>query len=385
MSLIRTFFVFGLGVVLFVSQGVAWAADHGEAQEGLLFWSQEHRRVAFQRMHEIMPGRLVEAGGDVYPLARAPRDLSGVTYEVDGRSYSLEDFLAMKSQIGLVVVQDDSILLERYAPGNSASSLWISFSIAKSVSSLLIGAAIKDGYIRSVDEPIVNYVPRFRGTAYRDTTIRDVLSMASGVRWDETYDDPGSDVAKAGAANGLALLDYLAQLPADAPPGEKFNYNTGETNLVGEILRAAIGNNAATYLTHKIWQPFGMEHDAYWSLGEEGGGELGGCCINATLRDYARLGIFAMKGGRLADGSSVLPDGWMEESTTPSKGNRGYGYLWWLRDDGSYMALGIFGQMIFINPAARLVIAVHGNAPTSMEDEYTAHRNAVVDAIAEAL
>lgn len=361
------------------------AADSHRLTDGILFWSEEQRRVAFQRMNEIMPARAVKAGKNVYRLKSEPRDLTGITYRVEGETYSIRDFMAMKSNIGLIVVQDDTILLEHYAPGNSVSSRWMSFSVTKSVSSLLVGAAIKDGYIKSVDEPVVNYVPRFRGTAYENTSIRNVLNMASGVRWNEDYADPVSDVAKAGGLNGLALLDYLAQLPADAEPGEKFNYNTGETNLVGEILRAAIGNNAATYLTHKIWQPFGMEYDAYWVLGEEGGGELGGCCINATLRDYARTGIFAMRGGKLADGTPVLPDDWMKESTKPSKGYAGYGYLWWLRDDESYMALGIFGQMIFIEPAAKLVIAIHSNAPTAVNSPYQLHRNAAVSAISEAL
>ena len=354
-------------------------------EESVLFWSQDHRRVAFQRMHELSSARIIKAGKKVHELAEAYRDLSDITYKVGRKRHSLKDFTAMESNIGLIVVQDDQILLEHYAPGNTASSLWISFSVAKSVSSLLIGAAIKDGYIESVDDPVVNYVPRFLGTSYENTTIRNVLNMASGVRWDETYDDPKSDVARAGAFNGLPLLRWLAKLPQEHSPGEKFNYNTGETHLVGEILRAAIGNNAATYLTHKIWQPFGMEHDAWWALGSVGGGELGGCCISATLRDYARIGIFAMKQGKLKDGTSVLPEGWMEESTRPSKGFDGYGYLWWLSPDESYRALGIFGQLIFIDPPAGLVIAVHSNAPVASGSKYAEHRDAVVQAIRQAL
>ena len=355
------------------------------ASESVLFWSQEQRRVAFQRSYDLLPARRIKAGRKVYELAEAPRDLSGITYKVGKRRHSLKDFMAMEASIGLIVVQDDQILLEHYAPGNTASSLWISFSVSKSVSSMLIGAAIKDGYIESVDDPVVNYVPRFRGTGYEDATIRHVLNMASGVRWDETYADPKSDVARAGGLNGLPLLKYLARLPQESKPGSKFNYNTGETNLVGEILRAAIGNNAATYLTHKIWQPFGMEYDAWWNLGAEGGGELGGCCINATLRDYARLGIFAMKQGRLEDGTAILPKGWMAESTRPSKGYEGYGYLWWLTPDESYKALGIFGQMILIDPSANLIIATHGNALTATGSKYAEHRDAAAQAIRRAL
>ena len=363
----------------------AASADEPAPSGAVLFWSQDERRVAFQRAHETLAARRIEAGRHVYPLVNATRDLSSISYKVDGQDFRLDDFMAMQATIGLIVVQDDRILLEHYAPGNTASSLWISFSVAKSVTSLLIGAAIKDGYIGSVDDLVVDYVPRFRGTGYADVTIRDVLNMASGVLWDENYDDPESDVAKAGGMNGLPLLDYLGHLPSVDEPGRKFNYNTGETNLAGEILRAAIGNNAATYLTHKIWQPFGMEYDAWWNLGSAGGGELGGCCINASLRDYARIGLFAMNEGSLADGSSILPDGWMAESTRPSRGNEGYGYLWWLMPDESYSALGIFGQTIYIDPAARLVIAIHGNGASAVDSPFDAHRDAAIQAIRKAL
>ena len=158
--------------------------------------------------------------------------------------------------------------------------------------------------------------------------------------------------------------------------------NTGETNLAGALLRAAIGNNLSTYLEHKIWQPFGMEFDATWMLHESAGGELGGCCISATLRDYARIGIFAMRGGELPDGTRVLPESWMTESTTPSKGFEGYGYLWWLRDDGAYAGLGIFGQLLWIHPASELVIVTHSAWPTAVGRELSEHRWALVEALA---
>ncbi len=372
-------------VILTALSQFAAAQDTGAQPEHILFWSQEERRLHFQRMDELMASRPVHRGDKVYELTEMPRDLSDVTYEVEGETFKLSHFMAMESNMGLLVIKDNNILLEHYAPGHTASSHWISFSVTKSVSSMLIGAAIKDGYIKSVDEPVVNYVPRFRGTGYEKTTIKDVLQMASGIRWNEDYADLNSDVAKAGGFNGIQLVRYLATLPAEATPGEKFNYNTGETNLVGEILRAAIGNNAATYLTHKIWKPFGMEYDAFWMLGEPGGGELGGCCINATLRDYARIGIFAMNEGKLPDGTSVLPENWMKESTTPSKGYEGYGYLWWLWGDGSYSALGIFGQTIFIDPENQVVIAVQSNAPTATQNTYSTHRNAALIGIRQAL
>lgn len=356
-----------------------------EGAGGPLFWSQADRRIMFRHMARVMPARQVKAGESAFPLVESPISLDAVTYTVDGETYPLSHYLNDPAQVGLIVVKDGKVLFERYSAGNDENSRWISFSVTKSVTAMLIGAAIQDGYIESVDEPVANYLPRLRGTGYEKATIKDVLNMASGLSWSEDYADPDSDVAKAGAFNGISLVKYLGTLPLEETPGEKFNYNTGETNLVGEILRAAIGNNAATYLSHKIWQPFGMGADAYWSLGEPGGGELGGCCINATLRDYARLGIFAMNGGQLPDGTSVLPDTWMAESTSPSKGYEGYGYLWWLMGDRGYAALGIFGQMIRIFPEDALVIAAHGNAKSAVGSVYHDHHRAAIEAIRDYL
>lgn len=369
------------GVTLEVLQGKV----ANNPAEGLLFFSQEERRVAFANIDQLYPTREVKAGSKPWPLKNAPHDFSALRYEHEGVSYSLNDFLEMTAHIGLIVVQDDDVLFEHYAEGNDQSTPWISFSVTKSVTSMLIGAAIKDGYIRSVEEPVAHYLPRLRGTPYETATIEDVLHMASGVSWNEDYANPDSDVAKAGGANGVQLVSYLAQLPLQRNPGEKFNYNTGETNLVGEILRSAIGNNAATYLTHKIWQPFGMGRDATWLLGSVGGGETGGCCINATLRDYARLGIFAMNEGVLPDGTQVLPEGWMKASTTPSSGADYYGYLWWLYGADTFAAQGIFEQQIFVTPKSRLVIAAHSNALTAVGSVYSKHLEALTFALEKSL
>lgn len=356
-----------------------------DTREGILFWDTEERRVGFKRAADIYPARRVAASDTPLPLPSAPADLSDITYSVDGQPYSLDDFTDMPGNIGLIVIRDGDVLFERYQRGNDEDSVWISFSVTKSITSMLIGAAIQDGYIKSVDEPVANYLPRLRGTGYERATIRDVLQMSSGIAWNEDYADPESDVAKAGGANGIALVQYLAGLDFDHPPGTVFNYNTGETNLVGEILRSAIGNNASTYLQKKIWQPYGMANDAWWLLGDEDGAELGGCCLNMTLRDYARVGLFALADGVLPDGTRVLPAGWMEASTSPSAGEAGYGYLWWLFGEGSYAALGIFGQTIFIDPASNSVIAIHSSADQASGSEYHDHRDAVLFALRERL
>lgn len=343
-----------------------------------LFWTQDERIVGFRNFDVIYTTRAIDHGSDFLPLRSAPADFSQVEYEVGGETFSIEDFVERLFVAGLLVAKGDRILLERYRLGHDETSRWVSYSIAKSVTSMLVGAAIADGYIGSVDEPVTDYLPRLRGSAYEGTTIRHLLQMASGVAWNEDYTDADSDVGRAGAANGMVLFDYLGGLPREAEPGELFNYNTGETNLVGSLLRAAIGNNASTYLAAKIWRPF-MEHPATWSITENV--ETGGCCIHATLRDYARIGMFALRGGVLPDGTRVLPEGWMLESTTPSAGSPRYGYLWWLRDEGAYSAVGIFGQMIWIDPKADVVIVTHSAWPAATGGELSEHRSALTDAL----
>ena len=360
------------------------AATHLAANEPThcrsLEWTQDEREIGFRNYGERCGARSVHAGSDAWPLVSAPKDPSSVRYEIDGTTHSLDDFFEHNKIAGFMVVKGDRVLVERYLLGHDEDTRWISYSIAKSVTSMLIGAAIRDGYILSVDEPVTDYLPRLRGTPYDGVTIQNVLQMASGVEWNEDYVDLTSDVARAGAANGLPLVTYLSTKPRVAEPGEQFNYNTGETNLVGELLRSAIGNNASAYLEAKIWRPV-MADRATWTLTENV--ETGGCCIHATLGDYARLGLFAMRGGVLDDGTEVLADEWMRDSITPSKSMGGYGYLGWLWGDGAYSAIGIYGQLIYIDPATDLVIVTHSAWTAAGGRAFSQHRAGMIGAVRE--
>jgi CubicO group peptidase (beta-lactamase class C family) len=333
------------------------AANFGHVDDQL-FWTYEQKVAGFRNMEKIGPTRLVPAGDKPYPLQRNETDLGSVEFTFNDAVLTVNDYVEIQKVAGLIVIKDDVIIYERYELGNSETSRWVSYSVAKSITSMLVGAAVNDGYIDNIDEKITDYIPRLKNSSYDQSSIRNVLQMSSGVEWGEDYADPESDI-NVTPWETLAVYEYLRDKPRDFEPGEVFNYNTAETNLVGDVVRSAVGNNLATYLSEKIWKPFGMEHDAYWALTDLGGGEFGGCCLNATLRDYARIGLFAMNDGVLADGTKVLPDNWMADSTAPSKGYDGYGYLWWLRGEGSYAASGIFGQRIHIDPANNIVIALH--------------------------
>lgn len=353
-----------------------------------LFWTPEQQVVGYRNADKLNPTRKIIAGGSVFPLPPAKVDLGDVQIRYEDIVMTTDEYFIRQNVAGLLVIKNGKIAYERYGLGNTEDSLWISFSVAKSVVSMLVGAAIEDGYIKSVDEKVTDYLPRLQGSSYSAATIRNIMQMSSGVLWNEDYADPQSDVATVDW-NTLRLFETLGSKPRAAEPGEVFNYNTAETNLVGTLLRSAIGNNLSTYLSEKIWQPFGMEADANWQLTEPGGGEFGGCCISATLRDYGRIGLFALHttlhDGRLADGSQVLPERWMAESTSSSKGFAGYGYLWWLTETGNFEATGIFGQGIHINQSERVVIALHSARALASKESDWGLQNALYAALTEAL
>ena len=235
------------------------------------------------------------------------------------------------------------------------------------MTSTLVGAALRDGHIRSMDDKVTEYLPQMKGSAYDEVSVRQLLTMTSGVRWKEDYADPQSDVARFNnhkAPEGeIAIVSYLRALPREVPAGTRWHYSTGETNLVGILVSQATGQPLSQYLSEKIWHPAGMEYPATWLLSRTGQ-EISGCCIQASPRDFARFGVF-MLGGARVDGQSIVPEGWLAEATTERIGigqpGRGYGYQWWTQADGSYLARGIFGQGIFIDPKRKLVIASNGN------------------------
>ena len=354
------------------------------AAENILFWRDEEKVAGFRNTDKIAPTREIKAGNSPLALPAMPVELGAVTVQRNQVSVTLDELLVTQSVAGLLVVKDGTIIYEKYRLGNDENTRWISFSVAKSVVSMLIGAAIQDGYIYSVNDKVTDYLPRLRDSSYDDSSIGNLLQMASGVEWNEDYADPESDVATASWAT-TDLYEFLRDKPRTARPGTTFNYNTAETNLAGTLLRSAIGNNLSTYLSEKIWKPFGMESDASWQLTEPGGGEFGGCCINATLRDYGRIGLFALGNGKLADGTEVLPRDWMDASTVSSDGYDGYGYFWWLYGPDVYQAIGIFGQGIYINRAENVVIALHSardDADNGQDWEWQdAMYAAIVDAV----
>ena len=353
-----------------LAAGGAWYASLDKETRGLLSalptdrdvlsWKQSQREAAFRamdRMPVLAKASSVTASPTPLPLP------AGKTLEIPG----IDEYLRQQNTAGLVILQNGRVRFERYGLGFDAAGRWTSFSVAKSFTSTLVGAAIQDGHIKSLEDKVSAYLPGLRGSAYDDVTVRQLLTMSSGVRWNEDYEDPEADVAQFNNATPEAGMDatvsYLRKLPRAHPPGELWNYNTGETNLIGVLVSAATGKPLAQYLQEKIWHPAGMESQATWLLGRTGN-EIAGCCLQASTRDFARFGLFVLANGA-SSGQQVVPPDWFAQATRKQKDigdpGRGYGFQWWTYDDGSVAAQGIFGQGIYIDPQRRLVIASNSN------------------------
>lgn len=351
----------------------------------------------FRNIDRLFPTRTVPASDNPHPLEPAATPLGPVTVSVDGKTWDMDDFLALDSVTGLIVLKDGKVAYEIYQRGNGPDTRWMSMSLAKSVTSTLIGAAIKDGNIAGMDALVTDYVPGLKGSAYDGVTVGQILQMSSGVQWDETYTDPESDrrdlLAAQIAQEPGGLVKVMAALPRAAEPGAVHNYSTGETSVASEIVIGATGKKMADYLAEKIWQPYGMEADAKWWLDSADGNEIGGSGLSATLRDFARFGQFFLDGGVIA-GQPVLPDGWTDSAGLPVTLTGGdtveYGLMWWpgwtdaAVEDKAYLAIGIQGQNIYINPAEKVVIAMTAAQPEPLGKE-PLDPLVMFDAITEAL
>lgn len=353
---------FGLG--LLVAGAFVYGQDKLPTNSDVLFWTVPERDTAFRQMEKVSPVHVVAAGGVVHKFA------AGTVLKLP---MDVDAYMSSQRASGLIIVQNNRIVLEKYAMGFDRDSRWTSFSVAKSFTSSLVGAAMRDGAIRSLNDKVSAYIPDLKGSAYEDVSVRQLLTMTSGVKWNEDYTDPKSDVALFNSHKADPGMDvtvsYMRRLPREAPAGTKWVYKTGETNLIGVLVSEATHKTLSSYLSEKIWKPYGMEQDAVWMTGSTDH-EISGCCISATLRDYARLGQFILDGGK-AGGKEVLTREWIAQATTKQADigapGQGYGFQWWTYDDGSFTARGIFGQSIFIDPSRKLIIATFGDWPTATD------------------
>jgi CubicO group peptidase (beta-lactamase class C family) len=318
---------------------------------------------------EMYPSRLVKRATTPWPFKRAPEPPISYTFKSD--RFSIEDYLGRNPTTGLLIAKDDTILYEHYQYARSDSDRFLSQSMAKTITAMLVGIAVAENKIRSIDDPVSAYVPGLAGTEYGATTLRALLHMSSGVSFTENYGG-ADDVAKLGrdlfVAPGKDPVASVAQFNTRvAPQGTRWHYASSETEILGLVLRAAIGEPVADYLANRIWQAIGTEADASWVI-DGTGQEITFCCFNAVLRDYARLGRLLAHDGAW-EGRQLIPRQWLLDATTvpPDKAYLapkaatpyfGYGYQVWLfpGEARRFALLGIRGQIIFVDPASKLVM-----------------------------
>lgn len=331
------------------------------------------------RTSELMfDTRTVPAGGKVWKLPTAPKPLN-FTYSAGGETLQARDFAERTFTDALLIIKDGRIVHEDYLNRTTPKTRFMSYSMGKSFNSIMAGAAIAEGKIGGVDDPIVKYMPELKGTAYDGLTLKHLLWMRTGVDWSDNFFAPGP----AHDAHVAAFVDNKQRYVVAAagmkrgakPPGQGFNYNSIEAALVGEIVSRATGGTLSSYLSAKVWKPAGMESDAFYVLdgAPDVGKEFTAGAFNATLRDYGRVGQMMLDGGK-ANGRQILPAAWVKESTTPGPGvarnddGTGYAYLWWtINDTPAYTMLGGEGQFIYVDPGTRTVIVKLSHIPVGAD------------------
>jgi len=324
----------------------------------------------FINMDEYLPTSIVEKADQSFIFPRINNISLPVDFIHNGTTYNTLKYIDSSYTQGFLFIQNDTIQYENYWRDHKEDIQHISWSMAKSYVSALFGVAMEEGYIKSIDQTVDEYLPELKGSGYDGVKIKDVLQMSSGVKFDETYSDPNSDINRywKGFVFGKSQDEFAATLINEIPPGTYNHYVSMNTHVLGMILVKATGRGLSEYLHEKIWKPVGAEFDAYW-LVDGKGMEMAMGGLNVCLRDFAKIGRLYLNKGNW-NGNQIVPTAWVEESVSiteehlqPRSKNSanqgiGYGYQWWIPDgdEGEFMAIGVFNQYIYINPATNTII-----------------------------
>lgn len=345
--------------------------EHLPDADDFLLWSPCLQAYGYRIVEKLFATRAIRRGDHATPIPRG-RELT-LSYQSDGEERTIAQLMDRNAVAGLLVIRDGRIVLERYGLGLQPGDRWSTMSMVKSMTAMLVGAGIAEGFLKSVDDGVTDHLPQLRGSAYDGVTIRHLLTMSSGVAWLEDYADRSSHVNQysrlLAAKKPGGVLDLLKTLSRAHPPGTVWSYNTGDTYLLGAVLTAATRTTLADTMTRTIWQPCGMEFDAYYTLDAEDGQEIAGSRAGMALRDLGRIGLLVANDG-MAGGRRILPAGWVDAMAERAfalpadaanehrlaLGLTAYGFSWWLRDDGAMLAMGHSGQRLYVNRARKLVV-----------------------------
>ncbi|UNK16175.1 beta-lactamase family protein [Paenibacillus sp. N3/727] len=339
---------------------------------------EDHIAWSFRNMNQIMPKNDIQAPEHKFLFQINEQPLSELNYEFDGRSIKVSDYLQKVFATGFLVIKDDTIVTEQYFNGYNEHSTAMSMSVAKSIVSALIGIAFDEGAMKDVHDPVTLYLPELIGSGFDGASIKDILQMSSGVRFNEDYSDKDAEIhtflSDVFGEKAVPISEYVQKLTRLQAPG-RFQYKSVDTQILCMLIERTTGKKASAYLEEKIWQPLGMEHDAYWNT-DLHGTEIAFTFVNVTLRDYAKFGRLYLHNGDW-NGRQIVSKEWVKQSVTldgradllPGAANDffGYQYQWWVPQDSNgteFMARGIYGQHIYVNQKERTVIVKTGVDPT---------------------
>jgi CubicO group peptidase (beta-lactamase class C family) len=357
--------------------------DRASFAAGLFNGSEQYEN--FNRLADLYPVNTMKASEAPFDFPEGAEAALPTSFTYKGVTVDTETFLSETDTSAVLVIKDGVVRTERYMLTGGRDVNWLSMSVAKSFVSAAIGIAIDEGHITSIEEPITKYTPSLAGSAYDGVRIKDILQMSSGAAWNEDYNDPESDINRFGRimALGGSFNEFAATLKPEREPGTHNHYNSTDTQVLGMLLVNVTGRTIADYMEEKLWKPLGMESDAFWLIDSEGM-EMAFGGLNATARDYAKLGELYRLGGKW-NGTQVVPADWVAASIVPdaphltAEGRNdplfpvGYGYQWWLPDgdEGEFSAVGVYNQFIYVNPAKNTVIvklSANSNYATSLEE-----------------
>jgi len=359
--------------LLVIAVGVAaliYKREIGRLAYAVTLFTGEEQYENFNRMKELFPHTTMEAAETPYVFPEGEGAALPASFTYEGETFETDAFLKETDTGALFILQDGKLQFEDYWLTGGPDVNWLSMSVAKSFISAAIGIAVEEGHIKSIEEPVTDYVPALKGSAYDGVRIKDVLQMSSGARWNEDYSDPDADINRFGRimAVGGSFNEFAATLQQEREPGTYNHYNSIDTQVLGMLLTEATGRSITEYMEEKLWQPLGMQDEAYWMVDDDQM-EMAFGGLNATARDYAKLGELYRKGG-VWQGEEIVPADWVRASVTPDAPylmpgakpddpfNLGYGYQWWLpeSDEREFLAIGIYNQFIYVNPARGIVI-----------------------------
>ncbi|MBB4613891.1 serine hydrolase domain-containing protein [Novosphingobium taihuense] len=321
---------------------------------------------AFRNMDQLFTTRTVPHSGAVWTLPKVER-AADFTYNFGGKTITAQEALERTYTNALLIMKDGRIVTEIYRNGSNERTRFMGWSMTKSVTSTLVGAALEDGLIASLDDQITRYLPELKGSGYDGVTIRQILQMRSGVAYEERYDFANPGIAASNHINALVknvvrFADAARTIKRAHKPGEVFAYKTIDTAVLGWLIERVSGGSVAAYTARKLWEPLGTEADGFYIMdGQPGTGrEFSGAGYNATLRDWARFGQMMLNGG-IANGKRVVSEEWVKLAQAPAGAETGvlggYGYQWWtMPNSAAYSAIGLQGQYVYIDPTSRTVV-----------------------------